>query len=85
MNLAHECADRLKRTEETGQRQVLPSQKELQSIIDGTSLTADVHLMNGEISAVEVDSATSIGEIEQLLIKQINIKNTEGFFLFEIA
>lgn len=77
--------ERLKRSVFYGARNLVPSKSELETIIKQTSLQSQVVFMDGFVVDVRVYPETVAQEIFGQAIKNIGLRNTQYFSLYEVS
>uniref|UniRef100_A0A8C4ZSU1 Myosin VIIBa n=1 Tax=Gadus morhua TaxID=8049 RepID=A0A8C4ZSU1_GADMO len=76
------CVERLKRTASNGVRGEPPSWLELQATKTKKRMTVTLTLMDGRTISVPVDSASTSGEICQMLSQKVQLKDSFGFSVY---
>ncbi|XP_062513709.1 unconventional myosin-VIIa-like isoform X2 [Corticium candelabrum] len=76
------CEERMKRTQEKGNRYWPPSFVELQAAKSGELCKVPVSLMDGHVKSVLIDPATTAGELCKLIADKLNLNDTFGFSIY---
>ncbi|CAL8392977.1 unnamed protein product [Boreogadus saida] len=76
------CVERLRRTASNGVRGEPPSWLELQATKTKKRMTVTLTLMDGRTISVPVDSASTSGEICQMLSQKVQLKDSFGFSVY---
>lgn len=83
--IASRCLKQIDRICALGQRKQVPSCKELDAIKLGKPLVIEVPLLNGDVKVLEVDSYTTVAEVEKMVTTRLNLSFLEPFGLFEVG
>ncbi|KAM6918322.1 unconventional myosin-VIIb-like [Xenentodon cancila] len=76
------CTERLQRIRDNGERKELPCWIELQAANTKKPIDASVTLMDDRQIRLQIDSASTSGEVCQAVANQIGLKDTYGFSLY---
>jgi myosin-7 len=76
------CEQRLKRTQEKGNRYWPPSFVELQAAKAGELCRIPVSLMDGHVKSVLIDSATTAKELCQIIVEKVGVRDAFGFSIY---
>ncbi len=82
--LAAACITQLEKIAQ-GQRKQIPSKKELEALKALSPVTIEVPLLNGEVKVLNVDSYTTVSDVEEMITSRIHLVFTEPFALYEVG
>ena len=75
----------LEKIQALGQRKQIPSVRELDALRETRKVSIDVPLLNGDVKVLEVDSYTTVEQVEQLITQRMHLVFTEPFGLYEVG
>lgn len=68
-----------------GQRRQIPSVRELDALRETKRVALEIPLLNGDSKILDVDSYTTVEEVEKLVTQRMHLVFTEPFGLYEVG
>lgn len=84
-DLARICKSQFDRIIASGQRKQVPSEREIEAIRRAEKVLVQIPFLSGSSQSHRVDSYTTVGELEEIICKELNLTFTEPFALFEVG
>jgi len=85
VTLAKYALIQIEKIQTMGQRKQIPSVLELDALRETRKVSIEVPLLNGDIKILEVDSYTTVEEVEKLITERMHLVFTEPFGLYEVG
>ncbi len=82
--LAESALDRLLVTQVSGSRTHAPTARDIESILSGSSQKVEVFLSDGSKKEVQIDSATTVGEVLAELLRQTKLPYRDSWGITEV-